>query len=485
MQPLDGKSGINNNTNLYRQLCSCMNSILLSKIRIDIIQGKSFVSNFRFILAIFILSLISLNSFTQTYNIDDHDGQTVSTCSGTFYDSGGPLAYYSDDEDYTVTFCSDNGLMITIDFTSFEVRSGDTLWIYDGPNTGSPLIGAYSSEGMSFSVSSTGTCLTFNFKSDANFTRAGWVGDISCIACIPPVTSSVVPGGTDVCAGETITYSVDNHSGSTYTWTVVNGTPASVIGGSNNLDITWSTPGGVSGSVKVVEENACGKDSSQLIVDIYDPPVVSFVGLLSDYCIDDAPVTLTGNPAGGTFSGPGISGNTFDPSIAGSGTHNIIYTYTSLLTGCTGIDTQSTTVWDIPLVSFSGLDPQYDSGDPPATLTGSPAGGTFSGPGITGNVFDPSMAGIGTHEIVYEYSNGGCTNSDTAYTDVIDYDIKAGAYIISDIDNWCSLDGEFTTIGATADELRGSCWNTGPNYNRWFKFQATGTTITYPGQSRR
>lgn len=60
----------------------------------------------------------------------------------------------------------------------------------------------------------------------------------------------------------------------------MSGTPAFVVGGPGSLDIKWNAPGGVSGSVKAVEENACGKDSSLLVVDIYDPPVVSFVGFL-------------------------------------------------------------------------------------------------------------------------------------------------------------------------------------------------------------
>jgi hypothetical protein len=44
------------------------------------------------------------------------------------------------------------------------------------------------------------------------------------------------------------------------------------------------------------------------------------------YCVQNPPVTLTptGTP-GGTFSGPGVSGNTFDPALAGPGTHMIRY----------------------------------------------------------------------------------------------------------------------------------------------------------------
>jgi hypothetical protein len=56
-----------------------------------------------------------------------------------------------------------------------------------------------------------------------------------------------------------------------------------MVDGPNNIDVTWSLIGGLSGSVKVVEENSCGaKDSSFLALDIYDLPVTSFSGLASD-----------------------------------------------------------------------------------------------------------------------------------------------------------------------------------------------------------
>ncbi|MBV5323352.1 hypothetical protein JZU51_01065, partial [bacterium] len=55
----------------------------------------------------------------------------------------------------------------------------------------------------------------------------------------------------------------------------------------------------------------------------------------------------------------------------------------------------------------------------------------------------------------------------------IDYDLKAGAVEISSISGWCSPDAAYTTVGASGDQAKGSCWANGPNYNRWFKFTAT------------
>ena len=55
-------------------------------------------------------------------------------------------------------------------------------------------------------------------------------------------------------------------------------------------------------------------------------PDPTFTGLGSTYCESDAAVTLTvTGTTGGTFSGPGVTGNTFDPAAAGPGTHTIQY----------------------------------------------------------------------------------------------------------------------------------------------------------------
>lgn len=52
------------------------------------------------------------------------------------------------------------------------------------------------------------------------------------------------------------------------------------------------------------------------------------------YCDTVSPIALTGAPSGGTFSGPGINGNSFDPALAGAGGPYVItYTYTNVY-GC-------------------------------------------------------------------------------------------------------------------------------------------------------
>lgn len=68
-------------------------------------------------------------------------------------------------------------------------------------------------------------------------------------------------------------------------------------------------------------------------------PNVTLAGAAT-MCQQDGVVTLSGTPAGGTYSGPGVSGNQFDPSVAGAGFHTIVYSYTDGSTGCTNSDSQ-------------------------------------------------------------------------------------------------------------------------------------------------
>jgi hypothetical protein len=88
--------------------------------------------------------------------------------------------------------------------------------------------------------------------------------------------------------------------------------------------------------VTVVNSNGCtSSDTIALVVNAY--PTTTASASATTVCLDDANVTLTGTPAGGAFSGPGVSGNSFDPSI-GVGAQTIVYSFTDN-NGCTGTST--------------------------------------------------------------------------------------------------------------------------------------------------
>lgn len=112
----------------------------------------------------------------------------------------------------------------------------------------------------------------------------------------------------------------------------------------------------VSGNYHVIIANALGCTTASPAVSVVAHPVptVTFTGLASSYLVTAPAATLTGSPTGGTFSGPGITGNTFSPALAGTGgPYTIIYTYTGT-NGCTGTDAQQTTVTNCTLPAMPG-----------------------------------------------------------------------------------------------------------------------------------
>ncbi len=72
----------------------------------------------------------------------------------------------------------------------------------------------------------------------------------------------------------------------------------------------------------------------------------------SSYCENHGSVTLTGNPSGGVFAGAGVSGNAFNPAVAGAGgPYNISY---QVGTGaCSGSASVVTSVIPSPVSAFT------------------------------------------------------------------------------------------------------------------------------------
>ncbi|WP_419213998.1 fibronectin type III domain-containing protein [Maribacter sp. X9] len=144
--------------------------------------------------------VIGLNSGTEydfyissLCDVDDASPATeaysVSTetdfCSGDlFYDSGGPDGNYTNNENYIKTLTPKIfGTPVTVEFLELYLESCcDRLWVYDGPDTNSRLIGVYNGYQLppTFTSSHPSGKLTFKFTSDGSGTGSGWVAQVSC-----------------------------------------------------------------------------------------------------------------------------------------------------------------------------------------------------------------------------------------------------------------------------------------------------------------
>jgi hypothetical protein len=68
--------------------------------------------------------------------------QSITTSSGTFYDSGNTTANYSDDERLIWVIEPSNATSVALNFTSFDLETDwDFLFLYDGNSIDAPLIG--------------------------------------------------------------------------------------------------------------------------------------------------------------------------------------------------------------------------------------------------------------------------------------------------------------------------------------------------------
>lgn len=116
----------------------------------------------------------------------------ITSAIGSFFDSGGSAANYSDDERIIWTIAPTNVLDVTLNFSSFSIENNyDYLYIYDGPTINSPLIGRYTGTTSPGSITSTGTSLTIEFRSDCGTTASGWASNFTSTSNIneQPVTT--------------------------------------------------------------------------------------------------------------------------------------------------------------------------------------------------------------------------------------------------------------------------------------------------------
>lgn len=86
------------------------------------------------------------------------------------------------------------------------------------------------------------------------------------------------------------------------------------------------------------------------------------------------------------------------------------------LNGCDSIITTTLTINPIPNVNISLFNPDTLCFNASSVIlpTGTPSGGNYTGAGVAGINFDPAIAGIGIHNIIYTYTDtNSCVNRDT------------------------------------------------------------------------
>lgn len=162
--------------------------------------------------------------------------------------------------------------------------------------------------------------------------------------------------------------------------------------------------------------NSCEGPSETAELRIHAEPTITILGNTS-VCENGNAVTLSANPAGGTYSGTGISGNIFTPAGLSADIYTITYTI-SYGSGCIATHTHDIEVFESPTVSVQPATVCQDAAAFPIQTTVNPTGGTgtFSSPTIdvSSGEFTPSVYGPGVYEVIYIYqTTEGCFGRDT------------------------------------------------------------------------
>jgi len=122
---------------------------------------------------------------------DKFSENAVLPTTDTIFDTGGPAFDYYNNENYTYTFSTPESTNLYLSFSYLNTEEVyDSLWIFDGLDTTSQLIGGFSGDSVPMLIVSSGNSLALQFKSDNGITNTGWraVYDTLPISSINPET---------------------------------------------------------------------------------------------------------------------------------------------------------------------------------------------------------------------------------------------------------------------------------------------------------
>lgn len=192
------------------------------------------------------------------------------------------------------------------------------------------------------------------------------------------ILATIFPGplanaGANVtfCTGFAGTIGVPATAGDVYSWSPATGLSSTTVA---NPQVTTTNPGGTPITVTYVlnvTNASLGCPQSDTVTVTVSPITPTNINNYNPMCQDAGNLFLFGStPFGGSYSGPGVTGSTFNPNAGGPGSYYIYYTFTNTF-GCVNIDSSLMTVYPLPTVDPGATLNVCIGGDVPMSATGS------------------------------------------------------------------------------------------------------------------
>lgn len=185
------------------------------------------------------------------------------------------------------------------------------------------------------------------------------------------------------------------------------------------------------------DANGCVNQSTGAVEVLFATPIK--FNPIDTSCSNDQAFRVKTNPNQGTYTGKGITGNMFYPSVAGVGSHEITFEFKNLY-GCVTSASQNAVVVAVTSASITAVDSICTNADSISLSKGSPAGGVYLGDGVSnGAYFIPKGLAAGMRDIGYVFTDAnGCVDTADGHIKILD---TAGLTLTS-VDGLCLGDDQ-------------------------------------------
>lgn len=243
---------------------------------------------------------------TTTYSVFAYNNSCTSVASHEVYVKPMPQASFTGND----SICA--GQSTVIDVTAL---AGSTYSWSNGATTSSITVSPASTEIFTVTVSN-------NSCSEIKTIQVN----------VTPMPGVTITGNDTICEGQSATLTANATGAVNYNWST--GATSVSISDAPILTTIYSV---------TVSTNGC---STPAFFEVVVKPVPAINFNMSSYsvCTADAAFNFSATPVGGTYSGTGVSGQTFNPST-GAGSYPVVYQITTA-NGCLASQTQTITVSD-------------------------------------------------------------------------------------------------------------------------------------------